>query len=132
MLKDSKAVATVASKDIAAAHAFYSDTLGLPTMVQMDQLAGYQLPDGSALSVYFRPDHRPPENTAITFLVSDIEAEVADLRRRGVTFEDYDLPEIGVRTVDGIATLDENGAKSAWFKDPDGNIIALGTMPPTG
>lgn len=132
MLKDSKAVATMASKDMKAAHAFYSETLGLPTMISMDEVAAYQLPDGSALSVYLRPNHRPPENTTMTFVVSDIEAEVADLRKRGITFEDYDMPEIGVKTVDGIATLDENGAKSAWFKDPDGNILAVTTMPPPG
>jgi len=132
MLKDSKAVATVATRDMPRAHAFYSETLGLPTMVSLDGIAAYQLPDGSAVSVYLRPNHRPPENTAVTFIVSDIEAEMADLRTRGVTFEEYDIPEMGVKTVDGVASFDEGGGgKAAWFKDPDGNILSLGTIPPT-
>ncbi len=129
MLKDSKAVATVATRDMSAAHTFYSETLGLPTMVSMEQFTGYQLPDGSALTVYLRPNHVPPENTTVTFLVSDIEAEMADLRSRGVTFEDYDMP--GIKTVDGLATEDMGGTKAAWFKDPAGNILSLGTVPPT-
>jgi catechol 2,3-dioxygenase-like lactoylglutathione lyase family enzyme len=128
MLKDSKAVATVATRDMPAAHAFYSDTLGLPTMTATGDFTAYQLPDGSALSVYSRPNHVAPENTTVTFLVSDFDAEMADLRSRGVTFEDYDIP--GVKTVDGVATLD--AAKGAWFKDPDGNILAITTMPPAG
>ena len=53
--------------------------------------------------------------------VPDIEAEVADLKKRGVTFEEYDAPDY--RTVNGIAT--GGGAKTAWFKDSEGNILAV-------
>jgi hypothetical protein len=53
--------------------------------------------------------------------VSDIEREVADLKARGVTFEEYDVP--GMKTHNGIAQA--GGAKSAWFKDTEGNIMAL-------
>ena len=111
-----------------AAHAFYSETLGVPVMLSMEQFVGYQLPDGSALTVYLRPNHVPPENTTVTFLVSDIEAEMADLRTRGVTFEDYDMP--GIKTANGLATEDMDGSKAAWFKDPAGNILSLATIPP--
>ncbi len=128
MLKDSKVVATIATADMPAAHTFYSETLGLPTMATMEQFSAYLLPDGSALSVYLRPNHVPPENTTVTFIVADIEAEMADLRSRGVTFEDYDMP--GIKTVDGLATEDMDGSKAAWFKDPAGNILSLGTLPP--
>jgi hypothetical protein len=48
---------------------------------------------------------------------------VAELRARGIVFEEYDLP--GVKTVDGIADH-ESGARGAWFKDPDGNILQIG------
>jgi catechol 2,3-dioxygenase-like lactoylglutathione lyase family enzyme len=130
VLKDSKAVATLASRDISKAQAFYSETLGLPTMMTVEGVVIYELPDGSALSVYLRPNHRAPENTTLTFIVKDMAAEVANLRSRGVTFEDYDMPEIGIKTVDGVATSDEDGSKVAWFKDPDGNIISLATAPP--
>ena len=53
--------------------------------------------------------------------VPDLEAEIADLRKRGVVFEEYDTP--GFKTVNGIAT--GGGAKTAWFKDSEGNILAV-------
>jgi catechol 2,3-dioxygenase-like lactoylglutathione lyase family enzyme len=58
----------------------------------------------------------------MAFMVDDIDAAVKGLRDAGVTFEEYDLP--GLKTVDGIA--DAEGERGAWFKDPDGNILALG------
>jgi catechol 2,3-dioxygenase-like lactoylglutathione lyase family enzyme len=129
MLKDSKAVATLATRDQGASNAFYGETLGLPAMVSSDTFAAYQLPDGSAISVYTRPNHVPPENTSASFIVADLAAEMADLRSRGVTFEEYDAP--GIKTVNGVAT-DDDGGKVAWFKDPDGNIIALTSLPQPG
>ena len=57
------------------------------------------------------------------FEVEDIESVVRYLRDRGIVFEEYDLP--GVKTVDGIATH-ESGARGAWFKDLDGNILQIG------
>lgn len=65
--------------------------------------------------------------TGLAFMVPDIEAEMAELRQRGVRFEEYDLP--GFRTVDGVATR-PNGTRMAWFKDTEGNLIGLG-QPPT-
>ena len=55
----------------------------------------------------------------MAFTVDDIEAEVADLRARGVVFESYETPE----TIDGIATI--GAGLAAWFKDPDGNVLAI-------
>jgi hypothetical protein len=65
------------------------------------------------------------QHTLGAFMVRDVEATVADLRGRGVTFEDYDLP--GLKTVDGIADL--GGIKGAWFKDPEGNILSVVQLP---
>jgi catechol 2,3-dioxygenase-like lactoylglutathione lyase family enzyme len=127
MLKDSKLIATISTADIAASRKFYSETLGLPSVFSMDDIEGYLLPDGSALTVYVRPNHVPPENTAVTFLVGDIDAEMADLRNRGVTFEEYDMP--GLKTQNGVASFSDD-TKTSWFKDPAGNILSLGTMPP--
>ena len=62
------------------------------------------------------------QNTVAAFLVPDIRAEMADLRSRGVTFEDYDFGN--AKTVDGLL-LDTDGTTNAWFKDPDGNVIGL-------
>jgi hypothetical protein len=55
------------------------------------------------------------------FQVDDVEREVAELKARGVTFEEYNMP--GLKTKDGIATA--GGAKTAWFKDTEGNILAV-------
>jgi hypothetical protein len=61
------------------------------------------------------------QHTLGTFTVRDVDAAVADLRGRGVRFEDYDLP--GIKTVNGIAEL--GGIRGAWFKDPEGNILSV-------
>jgi len=127
MLSDSKIVATLATGDITAARAFYVDTLGLVPMADDANALGFLLADGSSLMVYSRPGHVAPGNTGATFVVEDVEAEAADLRGRGVSLLDYDLPDIGLVTVDGIASAD--GGKAAWFKDPDGNILSIMEMP---
>ena len=128
MLNSAKCVATLATKDLAAARAFYVDTLGLVPTTDDENGLGFTLDDGSGLMVYARPGHRAPENTGATFVVSDIDAEAADLRRRGVSLLDYDLPDIGLKTVKGIAS-DDSGGKVAWFNDADGNILSIVQMP---
>jgi catechol 2,3-dioxygenase-like lactoylglutathione lyase family enzyme len=128
MLNSAKCVATLATKDVAAARAFYVDTLGLVPTMDDESGLGFTLDDGSSLMVYARPGHRAPENTGATFLVSNVEAEATDLRQRGVSLLDYDLPDLGIKTVEGIAS-DDSGGKVAWFKDPDGNILAITQMP---
>ena len=60
-------------------------------------------------------------SSAATFEVKDLASEMAALRKKGVKFEEYDLPDI--KTVRGVATMD--GHKGAWFKDPGGNVLAL-------
>jgi hypothetical protein len=56
------------------------------------------------------------------FEVPDVAATVRELRERGIVFEEYDIP--GVKTVDAVAEH-ESGARGAWFKDPDGNILQI-------
>ena len=69
-----------------------------------------------------------PQNTTLGFnLPADKFDEVAaDLRAEGVTFEEYDVPEIGLKTVNGIAEFE--GTKAAWFKDTEGNIVNIVSM----
>jgi hypothetical protein len=71
------------------------------------------------------------DHTQIGWEVDDLEATVAELRRRGVAFEEYDLP--GFKTVSGIAEVAGNypsrggvGEKAAWFRDSEGNLLGLG------
>jgi len=70
------------------------------------------------------------DHTQIAFEVNDLESIVAELRRRGVVFEEVDVP--GLRTVDGIADIEGNypskgvGERGAWFRDSEGNLIGVG------
>ena len=71
-------------------------------------------------------------HTQMGWEVADLEATVAELRRRGVVFEKYDLP--GLKTVNGIANIEGNypskgvGERAAWFKDSEGNLIGIGQL----
>ena len=62
------------------------------------------------------------QNTALGIDSDDFDRDLADLKAKGVTFNDYDLP--GIKTVDGVIEL--GGMRTAWFNDSEGNIIALG------
>jgi len=69
-----------------------------------------------------RPGSNKADHTQVRFWTSDVEADVKDLADRGVTFEEYDYPTL--KTVNHVATTAGVG-RSAWFKDPDGNTVAL-------
>jgi len=115
----------IPAEDLDRARRFYRDTLGFdiddqPDLSQFTIHAG----DGTQLLVYERARTKA-EHTAAGFIVDDLDAVMADMRSRGVEFEEYDLP--GLKTVNGVAEMD--GIRSAWFTDPEGNIISVGTMP---
>jgi hypothetical protein len=71
--------------------------------------------------MYPKPNAGTSKASQAFWQVEDIECEVAELKARGVTFEEYDMP--GMKTRNGIATA--GGAKAAWFKDTEGNIMAV-------
>ncbi len=81
----------------------------------------YQFADRTACFLYPTPNAGTSKASQAFWQVDDVEREVADLKARGVRFEEYDLP--GLKTVGGIATA--GGAKAAWFKDTEGNILAV-------
>jgi catechol 2,3-dioxygenase-like lactoylglutathione lyase family enzyme len=108
--------------DVDRARTFYSESLGLDyTGTDDEGSAIYALEGGSTLVLLPRPDSRPSESTAMSFEVDDLAAEIDDLERRGVVFEDYDLPDL--KTVDHVAVM--GAEQAAWFKDPDGNVLCL-------
>ncbi|MFF6772912.1 hypothetical protein ACFY8W_05045 [Streptomyces sp. NPDC012637] len=72
-------------------------------------------------TIYATPSGGQAAHTLAGWAVTDLDAEMEVLRARGVTFEEYDLP--GLVTVDGVA--EAGGVRSAWFKDSEGNILAL-------
>lgn len=104
------------------AQQFYGERLGLAYdgSHAADEVM-YQLAGGARLVLRVLPDVHPSPNTAISFEVTDVAAEIAALESRGVTFEDYDSP--GFTSVNHI--VDADGMRAAWFLDPDGNVLCL-------
>jgi catechol 2,3-dioxygenase-like lactoylglutathione lyase family enzyme len=119
-LSTAAAHATVAVSDLARAKSFYSDTLGLKLAEENE--AGLRFETGAtSLGVYPSQFAGTAKNTVAEFDVQDLDAAMGDLRGRGLTFEEYDFP--GLKTTNGVAQLGDS--HGAWFKDPDGNILAL-------
>jgi catechol 2,3-dioxygenase-like lactoylglutathione lyase family enzyme len=120
-ITDAPIHASLAAADLARAKAWYADKLGWePTIEPPGALVYEEL--GSAFTVFETPFAGTARNTVLTWSADDVGAEVARLRARGVVFEDYDFGEI--KTIDGMMS-DPSGGQSAWFKDSEGNIIAI-------
>ena len=122
-----KAIPTLAVTDLEKAREFYGTKLGFDELEPTDteeRSAAYDLGEGSYLYVYERPTPSGSTATACEFAVEDVEGVVEWLRGRGISFEEYDIPEMNLHTRNGIATLG-SGVKAAWLKDPFGNILAV-------
>ena len=120
MLGKSDATPMIAVKDLDRARTFYEETLGLSEVEDFGE--GFMLQSGETrLSVYRSEYAGTNKAAALTFDVEDIAAEVRDLKGKGIAFEHYDLEGL---TADGDIYSGE-GMKTAWFKDPDGNILSL-------
>lgn len=124
VLARSASGAVLRASDIERARRFYAETLGLDVS---DSHPGEEIRvtagGGSIICVYLRPQMPVPHNTVACFEVDDIASAVTELRGRGVVFEEYDMPDIGLKTVGGIA--DMSGEKRAWFKDSEDNILVV-------
>ncbi len=124
MLSESSAFPVLPAANLARATAFYRDTLGLTVAFEAE--GGVALTAGNGTMMFIYPHGATKaEHTVAGFMVADIDAVVAGLRAKGVAFEEYDMP--GLKTVDGIA--DAGGTKAAWFKDTEGNILSIGSLP---
>jgi catechol 2,3-dioxygenase-like lactoylglutathione lyase family enzyme len=130
----SPAVTRLPAQDLRRARRFYSEKLGLEPVEERD--GGLRYESGGVSFALFESTGKPSgAHTQMGWQVDDIGAVVNALRRRGVAFEEYDLP--GLRTVDGIADIDGNypsqgnGERGAWFYDSEGNLLALGQPLPT-
>jgi catechol 2,3-dioxygenase-like lactoylglutathione lyase family enzyme len=121
MLGKSDATPMIAVKDLDRARQFYEDKLGLKTK---DETGGEVLTlesGDTTINVYRSEFAGTNKATALTFDVDDIEKEVGELKEKGIFFEHYDMPGL---TQQGDLHVAE-GFKTAWFKDPDGNILSL-------
>jgi catechol 2,3-dioxygenase-like lactoylglutathione lyase family enzyme len=112
----------LAASDLERARTWYRDKLGFETAVDYPGgVLGYES-GGGWFEVYKTEFAGTAKNTVGAWNVKDLRAEMAELRARGVRFEDYDFGEM--QTVDGVMT-DPGGGLNAWFTDSEGNILAL-------
>ena len=119
MLQKSPMFAYIPAKDVARARKFYEEKVGLRPAQEVAGGVVYEFAAGTACFLYPTPNAGTSAASQAFWQVTDIEREDAELRAKGVEFEEYP----GIDMKDGIATA--GGAKSAWFKDTEGNIMAI-------
>ena len=124
MLSKAMVAPTLPAVDLKRARKFYEEKLGLKVVME-DPSPGIMLQCGQGTMLYvYQRSATKADHTVASFKVDDIETEARELKARGVKFEDIDLPNL--KTVNGIATM--GNIKGAWFKDPEGNILAITQM----
>lgn len=121
-------VPTIAVKDMGRAKKFYEGVLGYEQMMGDDNGVVYEGKDGTGLMIYPSEFAGSNKATYAAWNVEDFEAVFSDLKDKGVEFEDYDQGDY--KTENGVAKWEQDGKtmKTAWFKDPDGNILNIAQM----
>jgi predicted enzyme related to lactoylglutathione lyase len=112
--------AYIPAKDVTRARRFYEQKLGFKPKEEVGGGVVYEFGDRTGCFLYPTPNAGTSKASQAFWQVDDVEQEVAELKARGVEFEDYDMPG---KSESGIVTA--GGAKAAWFKDSEGNILAL-------
>jgi len=120
MLRNAPIRAYIPVSNVSRARKFYEDLVGLKPREEYAGGVIYEC-GGAEVFMYPTPNAGTSKASQAYWQVDDVEAEVADLKARGVKFEEYDMP--GVAMKNSIAT--GGGAKTAWFKDTEGNILAV-------
>jgi catechol 2,3-dioxygenase-like lactoylglutathione lyase family enzyme len=121
MLQTSPLYAYLPAKDIARARRFYEDKLGFKAKEETAGGVVYEFAQGTACFLYPTPNAGSSKASQAFWQVDNIEREVGELKKRGVEFEEYDMPDM--KGENSIYT--GGGAKAAWFKDSEGNILAV-------
>lgn len=120
MLSDQRTYTTIPVSDLDRARTFYGETLGMSA--DMVTEGGVMYSSGGTQFFVYPSSHKAAGHTQMSWLVADIKAEVAALKAKGIELERFDVP--GVESVDGISHSGPN-VWTAWFKDPDGNLLGL-------
>jgi catechol 2,3-dioxygenase-like lactoylglutathione lyase family enzyme len=134
-LRDATKTATrLPAQDLDRARAFYAEKLGLEPADERPGGILYRVGD-TEFALFASGGRATGDHTQMGFEVEDIEATVAELKARGVVFEEVDAP--GLRTQDGIADIEGNyptkqasGERGAWFHDSEGNLLGIGQLLP--
>jgi len=106
---------------------FYAEKLGLTPVAELPTRVVYEC-GGSSFALVPSESAGKAPYSLLTWYVDDLAAEMAGLRSKGVDFEEYDLPWL--KTMNGVANLDGN--QLAWFKDSEGNLLALAQLSKPG
>ena len=120
MLSTAPIRAYVPASNVARARKFYEQLIGLKPKQEYAGGVIYEC-GGAEVFLYPTPNAGTSKASQAFWSVTDVEAEVAELKSRGVKFEEYNMP--GMKMTNSIATA--GGAKTAWFKDTEGNILAV-------
>jgi catechol 2,3-dioxygenase-like lactoylglutathione lyase family enzyme len=130
MLKDAQVATRIPVRNLERARRFYASKLDLEPSEERPGGLLYRCGRGE-FALFESAGSSPGTFTQMAFEVDDLDATVAELRRRGIVFEAVDLPDL--TTVDGIAEVAGNypskggrGERAAWFRDPDGNLFGIG------
>ena len=121
MLQKAPMYAYIPAKDITRARQFYEQKLGFKPKEELGGGITYECGEQTACFLYPTPNAGTSKASQAFWQVEDVDSEVAELKSRGVEFENYDMP--GEKSSSGAVTA--GGAKAAWFKDSEGNILAL-------
>jgi catechol 2,3-dioxygenase-like lactoylglutathione lyase family enzyme len=120
MLSNNRTYTTLPVTDLKRAARFYGETLEID--VELVTEGGVMYTSGGTRFFVYPSVSKAGGHTQMSWSVDDIRAEVAALKAKGIKFEEFDLP--GIKSVDGIV---QSGPAvwTAWFKDPDGNLLGL-------
>ena len=121
MLQQSPMYSYLPASDVSRARAFYEQKLGFRASEETAGGVVYKFANGTGCFLYPSGNAGTNRASQAFWQVDDVEREVAELKARGVAFEEYDMP--GLKMVNSIVT--GGGARTAWFKDTEGNILAI-------
>ena len=127
MFANTPLTAALPASDLERAKTWYAEKLGLKP-VEEDEYgrAQYEV-GGVSFMVFLSPFAGTNQATAAGFGVDNFDEVVDRLRSKGVVFEEVDFGDLG-KTVDGVISAPDGSGKAAWFKDSEGNILAISTM----
>ncbi len=120
MLQNAPMYSYILAKDVARARKFYEEKLGFKPGLETAGGVVYEFGKSTACFLYPTPNAGTSQASQAFWQVEDIEREVAELKARGVKFEKYDMPEMDANHISTAG-----GARAAWFKDTEGNIMAI-------
>jgi predicted enzyme related to lactoylglutathione lyase len=121
MLQKSPVYAYAPASDMSRARKFYEQVLGFKPGKEVAGGVAYDCAGGTSFFLYPSANAGTNQASTLFWQVAELDKEVAELKKKGVKFEDYDMP--GIKTVDGVVKTPEGHA--AWFKDTEGNILAI-------